>query len=304
MKCELLTAKRWQGILANSLSPEERKLVLDHLKRADCEACEEFLSTMDSATEHRFLRLFNSTVDYKSKTPSPGINENRPGDSGEVHKKNTSIPASVWQKISDAISAARPLSTAWVGGFAALALLMAGIMSQLYLGKDMEVIQTIKQDERARSMIAEINVRFAVGHYENGALVVNQGIDGGVYRDSEAIFLNYQIPAEGHVYFVGYQNDQSIELLFPEKDNIKAVQSAGEHTVGLDGKITGLPLHGISGKYFIIGIYSHNELSFFNNIVPIVQKLDIPPLTADGAPFINEIKDGIAVDVVYFNVQT
>lgn len=306
MKCTVLNKDSMDRFLNNELSPEESEIIIEHLK-SDCPVCERFVEQMDEEDLSRMLVVFNEAAEAAKKqgeqTDAKDI-----GKSGSI--STTAAPA-----YSDAHASYQTqgffswlfapfkasMAPVWVGG-----LVVVVVLSALILPQNQESLDPVQFEKGKVSDISSINLKFATGHRdEDGKMVFNKGVIGDAYPESEFLFLHYELPRDGHVYFVSYQANGNGELIYPDPQSADTRVSAGKHTVTVSGKVDGIPLTGRQGRNYIVGIYSPMPLSMDGQIMPIVRKIvDTSAGTSNQQAVVESIAEDVAVDMIYFDVHT
>jgi len=304
MKCTVLNKDSMDRFLKNELSPEESEIMIAHIK-SDCPDCERFVELMDEKDLSRMLAVFNDAADA-AKKQSKQSEINNVGQSGSINTITTPEYNSAHASYQTEgffhwlfTPFRGSITPAWIGSF--MVLVIAGVM---ILPETQEHITPIQFEKGSVSGIASINLKYATGHRDNsGMMIFNNGINGDSYPESEFLFLHYELLKDGHVYFVSYQADGKGELIYPDAQSADKTVSAGKYTVKMSDKVDGIPLTGLHGRNYIVGIYSPVPLRMGEQIMPIVRNVVDSLTGTDNQQVVESIAKDVAVDMIYFDVH-
>ena len=301
MKCEILTKDRWHRMLKKELTRDEFVELRRHFN-TDCDACDAFFADMDERTEKILWSIFNEFENSDNSIASRQDDVDTDDFNYELATAYQNDPK--WQHwLGDSILA-RPFNSVYAHRIAAVAVIAItlGLVSQNEIRNFFGPLQTEKGISRTES---DINIRFALGNRDqDGKLTVNPGIPGNDYSGSSMLYLSYKIPVSGYIYIIGYKDGNPSELLFPEHYIQFGPLSAGEYSVTRDNQVAGFPLHGLTGRYNIIGIHSPEPLDINERVLPIIQQSVGSLKGSIKHELVDAINQKISVDVVYFNVYS
>lgn len=226
-----------------------------------------------------------------------------------AHQTRWPESVSVLKRDLAPVSAFTRTTITWMGGIAALFMVTVAIMPQLYFGQGIlqgSVPIPFQKEKGVTAPLSTIALDFSTGHrLIDGQLVVDRGIEGGVYPPDELLFLQFEISSRGYVYIIGYQDSKQAELLYPLNTRSSEPMPAGEYKANdSNHRVVGYPLNDVQGPYMVVGIYSPRPLDVQSEVIPAVRNsANLFTGTIDQKG-LKSIGEGIAIDSVYFDVGT
>ena len=302
MKCKILTEERWQRLLEDKLTREESDEIYRHLD-TDCPDCEQFIAQMTSGTEKKLRNIRDDLL-------NPDCMKSVESDVAVMDiAHQTSWPKGVpcLKRDLAPVSAFTRTTIAWMGGIAALFIVTVGIMPQLYFGQGIlkgSAPIPFQKEKGVTAPLSTMALDFSTGHrLIDGQLVVERGVEGGVYPPDELLFLQYEISSRGYVYIIGYQDSKQAELLYPLNTRSLEPTPAGEHKANdSNNRVVGYTLNDVQGLYMVVGIYSPRPLDVQSEVIPAVRNsANLFTGTIDQKG-LRSIGEGIAFDSIHFDV--
>ncbi|MFQ5470556.1 MAG: hypothetical protein ACE5EH_09655 [Gammaproteobacteria bacterium] len=302
MTCKVLTAERWKGLLEGSLSSGEASELIAHLQ-TDCDDCDEFFLHMDDGGEVDMREVFNK---LKALEKASTVYNMTSVDVVPDVLDQDSLPTQsslIKHGFLSTLTHANPMRPAFAAGFAVM-LVLAIFMApgvETYL----EPQQTMKGYGETDHY--SVNLDFATAHRVNGSgLIVDRGIIGNQYSPRDLLFLHYSLPVDGYVQLIGYQLNEEPEILNAAPGSHQKLQTAGKHTLPSGQRSDGFSLADLSGRYYIVSLFSPQPLideeamnaavkQSINRRTGVVSKPELRSiLEVDG--------QSVSVEMIYFDV--
>ena len=306
MVCSILTEERWSQLLEGRLSKEEKALILDHLE-IDCPDCEYIFERMSDDEELRFREIYNQKAAKKAARPRP---EAIVDDSSLTSNDKSESKRPAKQGLLSALFGGRSPAPILAGGVAAMLLIVVGITTQF---KGMNEVRSfppgesrhLQFDKGLADNSASINLQFAIGHSleKKDDFTVSRGILGERVNAADRLFLHYDLSADGYVYIFGYAAGKGATLLSPVDASQSQLIAAGSYDV-FDGKMNGLSLAEIQGRYTVVGVHSSKPIDRLDKVISAIRQAMDSRAGSMAAAITNSIKQDVAVDIVYFDVAT
>ena len=307
MACSILTEERWSQLLEGRLSKEEKALILDHLE-IDCPDCEYIFERMSDDEELRFREIYNQKAANKAARPRL---ETIADDSGRTSNDKSESRRPAKQGFLSTLFGGRSPAPVWAGGIAAMLLIVVGITTQFQGMNEVRSFppgesRHLQFDKGLADKSASINLQFAIGHSleKKDKFKVSRGVLGERVNAADRLFLHYDLSADGYVYIFGYAAGKGATLLSPVDASQSQLIAAGSYDVFDGGKMNGLSLAEIQGRYTVVGVHSSKPIDRLDKVISAIrQAVDSRAGSLDAA-IINSIKQDVAVDIVYFDVAT
>ena len=305
MACSILTEDRWSKLLEDRLSKDEKAIILDHLE-IDCPDCEYIFERMGDDEELRFREIFNRKAAKQAAQSPP---ETIADDSSRTSNDKSEARRPAKQGFLSALFGGGLTVPVWAGGLAATLLIAVGISTQFRGMNELQPIPSgesrhLQFDKGLANKSASINLQFAIGHSleKKGNFTVSRGILGERVNAADRLFLHYDLSADGYVYIFGYAAGKGVTLLSPVDASQSQLIAAGSYDVFDGGKMNGLSLAEIQGRYTVVGVHSSKPIDRLDRVISAIRQAVDSRAGSMDAAITNSIKQDVAVDIVYFDV--
>lgn len=296
MACAVLTPDRWRKFLEHRLEPDEKEVLRAHLQD-DCVPCEEFLMSLG-------LDRVDETLFQLWEALAPQVEAPSRMTEAEFARIFHNVKASLAAGSNRAAARSEIVpETTRPQGFSfrpAWALLGTGL---LILAVGFFWIQQIQKTAGPPSQNGvkglpvltplSLHLQFSVKHQAPGKkAVVEPGIIGGRYRNTDTLFFRYDTQGKGFLYLVELDATGRTTFLYPGLA-ANPVVAPGNHDLERDGTLLGLPLGDANGRLTIVGVLSPTPLDFGRDLLPGIQKNASSPFPG---------RTDLVVDRVYLEV--